>query len=93
MNSLLSHWQSFNFLIGITVFVTYVFIDGMYAYYTIAVTNKKPFSSATIGALMHFLIAFGVLNYIQNYLYIIPIALGSWVGTYIIVSRDLKSKI
>ena len=84
--------QGFHFGIGALVFVAYVLIDGMYAYYTLAVTQRKPLASATTGALMHFLIAFGVLSYIQNYLYIIPLACGSWVGTYLVVASHLKSK-
>ncbi len=66
-------------------------VDGMYAYYTLAVTKKKPVASATVGALMHFLIAFGVLSYVQNYLYLIPLAIGSWLGTYIVVKRSSKA--
>ncbi|MBA3733122.1 hypothetical protein H0W91_01965 [Patescibacteria group bacterium] len=91
MNSLISHWHEFNFLIAFGIFLAYILVDGMYAYYTIAVTNKKPFVSATTGALMHFLIAIGVLNYVHNYLYIIPIAIGSWIGTYFVVKRELKN--
>jgi len=68
-------------------------IDAMYAYYTLAVTRKRPVASASVGALMHFLIAFGVLNYVENYLYVVPLALGSWVGTYLVVKQDLKSGI
>jgi hypothetical protein len=30
-----------------------------------------------------------VLNYVQNYLYLIPLALGSWIGTFIIVKKEL----
>lgn len=79
------HWDQFNFLIAGVILIAYVCIDGMYAYYTLAVTKKKPVLSATVGAFMHFLIALGVLSYIQNYLYIIPIMIGSWIGTYITV--------
>ena len=50
------------------VFAAYIVIDGMYAYYTVAVTHKKPFKAASSGAVMHFMIAFGVLNYVENYL-------------------------
>jgi hypothetical protein len=86
-----THWQSFDFTIAGTVLVVYAFVDAMYAYYTISITKKKPLASASIGALMHFLIAFGVLNYVQNYLYIVPLALGSWIGTYLVVRHDLRS--
>ena len=89
----LANWREFSFIIGGVIFVAYILIDGMYAYYTIAVIKKRPVVSATTGALMHFLIAFGVLNYVQNFLYVIPLALGSWVGTYLVVSRDRSSSI
>lgn len=90
MEILINHWQSFDFEIAILILVTYVFLDGMYAYYTVSVTKKKPFASASVGALMHFLIAFGILNYVENYLYILPIALGSFIGTYLVVRYDFK---
>lgn len=87
---LLQHWQSFEFKVAGVVFVAYFLIDAMYAYYTLAVVDKKPFVAASVGATMHLLIAFGVLNYVQNYLYIIPIVFGSWFGTFYVVKRDSK---
>jgi hypothetical protein len=87
------HLQSVDMKIALTVFVAYVLVDAMYAYYTIAVTQRRPIASASVGAMMHFFIAFGVLNYVQNYLYIIPLALGSWVGTYLVVEHDRKSRV
>lgn len=72
---------------ALLIFLAYIIIDGLFAYYTQMVISKKPLLSATSGALIHFLLAFGVINYVQNYLYIIPLALGSWVGTYLVVKR------
>lgn len=89
MEKLLINWQQFDFVIALTVLIAYLMIDGMYAYYTIAVTKKKPITSASVGAIMHFMIAFGVLNYVQNYLYIFPLAIGSWLGTYLVVRFGL----
>ncbi len=37
---------------------------------------------------MHFLLAFGVVNYVGNFLYVVPLALGSWIGTYLVVRRE-----
>lgn len=93
MTELISHWQAFDSQVAVIVFVAYLLVDAMYAYYTIVVTKKRPLAAASVGALMHFLIAFGVLSYVQNYLYIIPLALGSFVGTYLVVRYDLKSGI
>ena len=79
--------ETFNFLIASGVFIAYLIVDAMYAHYTLAVTELNALQAANTGALMHFLLALGVLSYVQNYLYIIPIAIGSWFGTYMIVSR------
>lgn len=80
--------QDFDFALAAVIFIAYVVIDALYAYYTLAVTKRHAFSSATSGLIMHFLLAFGVINYVQNYLYIIPLALGSWVGTYVMVKYE-----
>jgi hypothetical protein len=92
METILVQWAGFKLITALLVFCAYLVIDALYAYYTLAVTQKKPFVSATVGASMHFLIAFGVLNYTENYLYVIPIALGSWVGTFCVVTYDLKKR-
>jgi hypothetical protein len=89
MEILLSHWSTFKVATAVIVFIVYVVVDGMYAYYTLAVTEKKAFKSATTGALMHFLIAFGVLSYVENYLYVVPLVLGSWAGTYVVVRKSV----
>lgn len=88
METIILHWQQFDSKVALIVFAAYFLTDAMYAYYTLAVTRKKPARAASVGALMHFLIAFGVLNYVQNYLYVIPLACGSWIGTYIVVRYE-----
>lgn len=82
--------QGFNFLLAALIFAAYIVIDALYAYYTLAVTKRNAFSSANSGLILHFLLAFGVINYVQNFLYIIPLALGSWVGTYFMVKYEYK---
>ena len=73
--------------LALAIFLAYFLIDALYAYYTLAVVGREAFKSASIGAFMHFLLAFGVINYVQNFLYIIPLAAGSWLGTYFAVKR------
>ena len=93
METLFLHWETFNFITATIVLIAYLIIDAMFAYYTFAVTKRMPAMAASIGSLMHFLMAFGVLNYVQNYLYIIPVAVGSWLGTYLVVKYHLDSGI
>lgn len=82
--------ETFNFLVALGVLAAYFIVDAMYAHYTLAVADLKAIPAANTGALMHFLLALGVLSYVQNYLYIVPIAIGSWFGTYVIVKREKK---
>lgn len=82
--------NNFDFRLALIIFLAYLIIDGLYVYYTISIVNKKPYQAATAGAIMYLLLAFGVINYIHNPLYLIPLVLGSWLGTFIVVSRKSK---
>lgn len=86
-------WGVFDPLVGVAIFLMYLLIDTLYAWYTLAVTRLEPRRAAFTAASIYFLLAVGVLNYTQNPLYIIPIVLGSWCGTYFSVLRELKRKI
>lgn len=92
-HALSSNWQTFNWLTAIFIFLAYFVLDTMYVKYMLAVVNKKAFTAANVGSLMYVLMAFGVLNYTQNFLYIISLGLGSWLGTYVIVKREADKKI
>lgn len=84
--------QSFHWATALGVMVSYILIDGLYAKYTLEVVSLKPYLSATIGAGMHFLLAFGVMSYTENWLYIFALVVGSWIGTYFMVKFE-KNKI
>lgn len=59
--------------------------DALWALYMIKVTAKAPFLAASYGSLIHILTAFTVISYTKNYLYLIPLVIGSFVGTYLTV--------
>lgn len=83
-------FSNFDIKIAFILLVAYILVDGLYAYYTLSVTKLRPLASATTSFLMHFILAFGVLNYVNNFLYIIPLAIGSFIGTYGLVYREKK---
>ena len=82
----------FSMLTAFFVFAAYVVVDTLYAYYTLAVSRLEPARAATTGALMYFLLAVGVLNYTHNPLYLFPLVLGSWIGTYVTVELERRKK-
>lgn len=90
LTSLVKAILNFNWLIGLGVLVAYFIVDAMYAFYTLSVARLNALASANTGALMHFLLALGVLSYVKNFLYIIPITIGSWLGTFYMVNKESK---
>jgi hypothetical protein len=84
------NWQGINFGVATIIFLAYILTDSIYALYTMSVNRQRPWVAANASALIHILLAFGVLSYVQNFLYVIPIALGSWIGTFIVVYRDFR---
>lgn len=70
---------------AIIIFFTYVAIDMLYAGYVLCVSSRRAFAAASLGAALYSLAAFGVMTYSKSMFYIIPLACGSFVGTYITI--------
>jgi len=76
----------FSPLTAAVIFVTYVAVDILYAWYIICVERRQPLRAAAISAVLYSLLAFGVITYSRNPLYLIPLATGAFVGTYLTVA-------
>ena len=72
-------------LIFLAVLVATLVTDAFWALYMIHVTKKNPVLAASYGSLIHVLTAFTVISYTKNYLYLIPLVIGSFAGTYLVV--------
>ncbi len=83
-------FSDINWLIVLGLFFGYALVDGMYAYYTIAVIKKQALAAASISFVMHFILAAGVFAYTKQFMYVIPLALGSFVGTYFVTRFQKK---
>lgn len=88
METIIESFKTFNPIMALCVLVAYIIIDALYAKYTLDVANYNEYKAANIGVSIHFLIAFGVINYTQNWLYVFPLAIGSWIGTFYMVRRE-----
>lgn len=70
------------------LFVTYVIVDVLYALYIVCVERRQATRAAAISAILYSLLAFGVVTYSKNTLYLAPIAAGAFVGTFITVKHQ-----
>lgn len=77
--------EDFNWGSAVVVFAAYFFVDFLYAFYTLCVVQKRALAASNSAAVMYFLLAIGVLSYTKNYLYLIPIVGGSWLGTFVLL--------
>ena len=77
--------KDFKILTGIVIFFTYLVIDILYASYIIYVGKRQPVMAATISMFIYGLLAYGVISYSSNPYYLIPLAIGAWCGTFLVV--------
>jgi uncharacterized protein YebE (UPF0316 family) len=75
----------FSWVTAGTVFVVYVVFDILYAMYVLCVSRQQALAASGISAALYSLGAYGVMNYLHNVWYLIPLALGAFLGTYIAV--------
>lgn len=77
--------NEFNWYTATLIFFTYVVIDILYALYIICVGRRQALAAATTTAAIYSLLAFGVISYSKSIWYLIPLASGAFVGTYLTV--------
>jgi len=82
----------FLWYIALLTFCLAAILDGIWASYTVAISNLKPFKSAVTGAIIYALNSFVVISYTTNAWYIIFAVLGAFIGTYIMVTHEKKKK-
>jgi hypothetical protein len=77
--------SDFSLVTAALVFSTYVVIDVLYAAYIIAVGGRRAVRAAALSSVIYSLLAFGVVTYAKNPAYVVPLAAGAFVGTYLTV--------
>jgi uncharacterized protein YebE (UPF0316 family) len=82
--------ENFSWYTAGTVFVVYILFDILYALYVICVGRQDALAASAISAVLYSLGAYGVMNYTHNILYLIPLACGAFIGTYVAVKYMSK---
>jgi len=81
----MSQMNDFNFTTAVLIFFTYFIIDMLYAWYIISVNERKAITASFLTAIIYSLLAFGVVSYSKNILYLIPLASGAFAGTFFMI--------
>jgi hypothetical protein len=63
-------------------------LDAVFALYTVAVVKNQAGRAASLSLATYFLEAFGVVSFVENKAYLLPLAAGAFVGSFVIVKRE-----
>lgn len=84
--------MEFNWFIACGLFFAATLLDAVFALYTVAVINTKPLRAASLSFFTYTLEAVGVVNYVKNEWYLVPLAIGAFVGSYAVVKWEAIKK-
>lgn len=74
-----------DFNVAALIFILMVFVDGIHVAYTRYVMDKRPMAAAGSSAAIYLISGFTVIQYTANPIYVAIVALGSFVGTFLVV--------
>src|SRR5215467_6975932 len=57
--------------------------DAVYVMFTSSVIARRRVSAATWSSIWYLLSSFAVISYIENWIYAVFAAIGSWIGAYL----------
>lgn len=82
--------MEFNWLGAVGLFFVSAALDSIFALYTLAVTKHKALEASTWSLVTYFLMALGILNFVHNKWYVVPLALGAFCGTFAAVRWESR---
>lgn len=84
--------SSFNFFIAIGLFVFYLVVEMLDSSLTFSLTQHKSVRSAIVTFILYTTLAVEIAAVVSNYLYVLPLALGAALGSYLIVEYEKKKR-
>jgi hypothetical protein len=77
------HLPTIDASIALAVTVATAATDAVYVRFTSAVVLRRRISAANWSGLWYILSSYAVINYTDNWVYVIFAALGSWLGAFL----------
>jgi hypothetical protein len=84
--------MAFNWLGAVGLFFASFALDAIFALYTLSVMKHQAVRAGFWSLMTYLLMAVGILNFINNKWYIIPLALGAFFGAFAIVKWESQKK-
>lgn len=84
--------DNFNLLVAVGLFVFYLVVEMLDSSLTFSLTQHKSIRSAVVTFILYLTIAVEIVAIISNYLYILPVAIGAALGSYLVVEYEKKKR-
>jgi membrane protein YqaA with SNARE-associated domain len=83
-----------NWKIAILLFCLNIFDDILCVFFTRRTVAGKALQAAVLSGVLTFVVSISVVSYVENRWYLIPIIIGSSIGTFVAIKLDkhLKKK-
>ena len=82
--------SNFNVPIAVGLFILYCLVEALDSSLTLSITRHQSLRSANTTLILYVILGIEVLAFVSNYLYTIPIALGAWLGTFLLLEREKR---
>ena len=84
--------MTFDFAVALALIFLYAALDALYVIYTLEMTRLNPMRASIAAVFIYVLGALGVVSYTANNWYILSVAIGSFLGTYLVVFWERRKK-
>ena len=89
---LVTQAQTVDPLTWILLFLVSIVYDIFYTKSVIHISRLDAGAAANLSVLLYLMMAYGTINYVKNFINLIPIAIGAWIGTYGILKYERKQR-
>lgn len=90
--SLSEAWRDLGYIWAIGLFLFYLLVEMLDSSLTFSLTQHKSLKSASVTFILYITLAVEIAAIVSNYLYIIPIAIGAALGSYLTVEYEKKKR-
>lgn len=85
-------WANFNPFLAVGLFALYCLVEALDSSLTFSITKHESFKAANKTLILYIILGIEILAFVSNYLYTVPIAMGAWLGSYLIVEREKRNQ-
>lgn len=74
------------------MFAFYMFVEVLDSSLTFSLTQHKSLRSALVTFILYITLAVEVAAIVSNYLYVLPVAFGAAIGSFLVVENEKKKR-